>query len=559
MKKRIILFLTALLFVVNSFAQRDTILEFSDLNYHSTFEKQSFTQFCQQKSDTLNAFLAVNDLLNEEDRIYLGKKFESLYQELISKKIKRMKTNAQIKLVYATLKRNCLQTYAQEEFLSSTLLNGRYNEATASILLAILFDRLHIAYRIIDSYDRMYMIANPGSNEVRLDLNDPMLVRLEANSEFKDDYVKFLHKIGQISDAELSTHSSTELYDKKSKEEHATSLQDLLGVSYYIRARKSLQLGEVDRSLTFVEKAYYLYPTPYIQYCYRGCLWSKLSQMTIGKTTDINYLIRQYKIGKLTSEETVSEFSVQISRLLSFTDKELLCDSVYGQLKSKITDTELNKELDYTYNLMRINQKAPDFVDIRRLDVAISIKPNIKDLNNYMETLLRICLYKIGSEQVRMDSVLHLTKQLKSATAQENLRSWYYTCLLDLAQEAFKNKRSNEGEKYLQTFEKACPPPIGNDRFRKEVEQAYRTIAISVYWSTNQNILANHNMVRRGLMYAPDSEIIKSASYDKSEVKYENTNPEVKYLKPVDGKKTPKTGRTLRVISKDKKEKVYSF
>jgi hypothetical protein len=79
-----------------------------------------------------------------------------------------------------------------------------------------------------------------------------------------------------------------------------------------------------------------------------------------------------------------------------------------------------------------------------------------------------------------------------------------------------------------------------------------------MYWGPNQDVPANHKIVERGLKLVPDSKIIKSAWFEKGYVKYATDNSTTPVVKKLSDN-TPKTGRTIRVISKNKKEKVYSF
>jgi len=226
MKKRMFFVLAGLMLAAFSFAQTDSIVTFSDLKFHSVVEKKAYTNFVQYQTDTLNAFLAVDDVLSSEDEVYLRKKFEDICKELTAKKIETKKINAQIKLAYSIVKSNYLKTYIQEEVLSSTLLNGRYNEFTTSIILAMIFDRLHIPYLFLDSSEEFCMIANPGPNEQKLEIGNPIPVFIENSPEFKKNYVDFLRRTKKISEAEMRSHTFIELYDEKSKEQRQITLRN---------------------------------------------------------------------------------------------------------------------------------------------------------------------------------------------------------------------------------------------------------------------------------------------------------------------------------------------
>ncbi|MCX6307678.1 MAG: hypothetical protein NTY32_02215, partial [Bacteroidia bacterium] len=450
---------------------------FSDLKFHSVVEKKAFTNFAQKQSDTLNAFLAIDEMLTSEDAVYLKNKFEVLYKELKAKKIETKKVNAQIKLVYSTIKNNCLKAYIEEEILSSTLLYGRFNEATASILLALIFDRLHIPYQILDSSEEFFMIANPGPNEQKLEVGNPIHVYIEHTPDFKKQYVDFMRRSGKISEAEMRTHTFTELFDEKSREKKQLSLNELLGMLYYFQSARKLQLEDVHGSLALVQKGFYLYQTPYVQMHYLRCLAKKMEQFTVEKASDIDYLVQLYRVGNLDVNTTTDIFKNILANQLEYTDRAGLCDSLYERFIRKVSDQELIDNVCFAYNLLRVNQKNPTYSDIFRIDKAVCILPNRKDINDFLEGVILMNLFKIRDEHSRMDSIRSLTNQLKSPLAKELLKTQRMTLLLEMAQTAYKSNKTKEGDKLLLEFEATCPRPIGNEFLRMNVEQTYREIA----------------------------------------------------------------------------------
>jgi len=550
--------LAGLLSSVVSFTQTDSIITFKDLKFHSAHEEKAYTNFVQYQSDTLEAFLAVDDLLSGEDVVYLKQKFEDIWKELIAKKVETKKINAQIKLVYSTVKASCLKTYVQEEYLSSTLLNGRYNEATSSILLALIFDRLNITYHILDSSVDFSMIANPGTSEQKLVVGSPIPVLLELSPEFKKQYVDFMRRTGKITDLEMRSNTTTELYDEKSKEQKQLTLKELLGMLYYFQSERKLELNDINGSLSLIQKGFYLYQTPYVQMYYLRCLAKKMEQFTVNNAADIDYLVQLYRVGNLDASMTSDIFKNVMANQLQYTDKASLCDSMYDRFISKVDDKELIDDVGFIYNLLRVNQNGPSYEDIFRVDKAVCIRPNLKEINEFLKGVIDVNLYKIQDEKTRMDSLLSLSKSLKSDWAKTVLKERRLYLLLDMASMYYKERKPKEGDKMLIEFETLCPTPIGNDQLRTEVERTFQEIANGMYWGPNQDVPANHKIVERGLKLVPDSKIIKSAWFEKGYVKYATDNSTTPVVKKLSDN-TPKTGRTIRVISKNKKEKVYSF
>jgi hypothetical protein len=557
MTKRCFLILAVLVQSIVVFAQSDSVLTYSNLKFHSAFEKKAYTNFVNYQTDTLDAFLAVDEMVGQEDVVFLKGKFEDIWNELVAKKIGQKKMNAQIKLVYATVKKNCLKKYVQEEPISSLLINGRYSETTASVIFALIFDRLHIPYLILDSHVDFALIANPGPNEIKLEVNNPLPNTNTVSEDFKHLYVDLLHRTGKVTDAELRFHTYDELYEEKSKVQSPVTVRELLGLEYYFQSARKQMMKENDLSLDLIQKGYYLDQATYVQIQLLNSLSQKMERLTINDATDIDYIIQMYRVLHLDVEHTKNLFANAANNLLQFTDKLPLLEAVHARFISQINDQELIDEVNYNYYLMRTKLQNLSYPDIFYVDKAVCIKPNLREVNNYLESILNVYLTNINNDHVRLDSINSLSIKLQSNTAKNALATHRLMALLNLAKESFKNKKPVDGEKFLKDFEASCPCPVENKLMTWTVESAYRDIAVAVYWNNNQDYTANAKMVKRGLKYVPDSQVLLSGMYEKGTVKY-LTESDVKAAAKKEAEK-PKTGRSLRVISKNKKEKVYSF
>lgn len=557
MKKRTLFFLVGIMQAVFAFAQTDSIVTYSNLKFHSAFEKKAFSNFTQHQTDTLNAFLAVDEVVGEEDALFLKNKLEDIWEELTSKKIAQKKMSAQIKLIYATVKKSCFKKYIQDETVSSLLINGRYNETSASLLLALLLDRLHIPYLILDSSVDFALIANPGPKEVKLNVGNPVHTDFDQTDEYKKSYVEFMHHTGKITDAELRFHTYGELYDERAKIQKPISVKELLGIQYFLQSTKKQLIKELNISLDLCQKGYYLFQAPYIQIQLFTNLSQKMEQLTVEKASDVDYLVQYYRISHLEMEQTNNLFRRITNNLQQFTDRGELLDAVHDRFIRQMYDQELIDEVNFSFYMMHNRQQNLTFTDLLYVDKAVCIKPNIREANTYLENLINVFLANIHNDQVRMDSIQSMAVTFQSKKAKETLETQRLITLLDLAKESYKGKKVLEGNKLLMNFEASCPCPVENRVMTWKVESTFREIAVALYWSNNQDYAANSKMIQRGLKFVPESKVLLSGLYEKGAVKYQ-TESDLKAAAKKEAAR-PKTGRTLRVISKDKKEKVYSF
>jgi len=98
MKKILFLFLLQIILEVSTFAQNqtDSLIHFSEIKYHSDFEKQAIYNFVNYKSDTFNLFLAIDENMTNEEMIWRKKIYLDIFEGLKEKSIDNKKINKKI-------------------------------------------------------------------------------------------------------------------------------------------------------------------------------------------------------------------------------------------------------------------------------------------------------------------------------------------------------------------------------------------------------------------------------------------------------------------------------
>ena len=524
--------LTGLLFSVVSYAQTDSIITYSNLKFHSDLEQIAFDHLTRLHTDTLNAFLGVNENLSTSDFEKAHQSFNDLIKGLEVKNFGKKSVKVKLKLIFAAIKKKCQITYDRDGTVATALLNGTFNEWSVTPIAAMLLDHFQIPYTLLYSSNQLRLVVNFGPNEVTLDANNPYPIVFDYPFEYQQRYVEFMHTIGRLTDSDMRQRSVNELFEEYSKKEQKISITQLLGLEYYNLSNTLSKLGNYAACLLPAQKGYYVYPLPETGIVLLNGLSEKMNHFAINTSTDIDYLIQFCRASGIDAVKTSTYISNLFTKMLQDPEKVPLCDSVFNRLMLQTKDQKVIDEVGFTYNVMRINQKNLSYKDLFFADMAASIQPNNKELCKYAEFILVDFLGKIEDEQTRKDSIESLSNKLKSKRAQETLKAQRMALLLNMAKEAYGDRKLADGERLLQEFEASCPPPVKNEGLLHDIELAYYDMAVAVYWSNKQDYAANALMIQRGLKYVPDSEIIKSGAYEKKD---------------------------NQATSKKKKEKVYTF
>jgi hypothetical protein len=517
---------------VLSLAQTDSIVTFTDLHFHSAFEKRTFAKLMTKQTDTLDVFLSQHDSVSSKSISNVHQYFFQLISELDSKKVGKKNINSKARIIFAAVKNKYQKTYDREATLLSTFQNGKFNEWTVTPVIAMIFDRFKVPYKMFYSSDQLRLLANPGPEEDLFVAGNPNPVEVQYPQEYRKKYVEFLQRSGIVNDEGIRLKGINDVFEEHRQKEKQLTLTELVGLEYFVQAIKQYKLGAFYNSLISAQKAFYLYPSPASQIALLNGLADQINHLEVKQASDINYLIQYSKVSGIGATKTNAYFTNILSKLLQNPENLPLCDSIFRQIDLRISDRSVLDEITFTYNVMRINQKMLSYQDLFFVDKASCIQPTNKELCDYAEFVIVDFLCKIDDIQQRKDSIASLSNKLKSSRAQETLRVQRLALLLDMAKEAYGNKHHADGEQLLLEFEANCPTPVENKRLIHAIELAYYDIAVAVYWSNKQDYAANTKMIQRGLRYVPESEMLRSGAYEKK-------------VEPVNSNK--------------KKEKVYSF
>ncbi len=492
-------------------AQSDSLIRFSDLSYHSDFEKGAIENFVLHKRDTFNLFLAIDENMTEKEAIWRNDIYLSIFKDLEDKKIQTKKIDKKIKLSYSSVHSRFLKKYNDNDYFPVIFQTGTYNCVSASMLYAMIFDNLDIPYKIKASSNHVYLVANPGSNSIVIETTNPSFEEKIFTGEFKQQYVNYLRTSKLISDSEYKNKSVEELFEEKFKEVRDAEFINLPGFQYYNKAITKLQNNEIEKALQLSQKAYFFYPDYQVKALLHSSLLFHIEKCAFDKLSDIDYLAQLSRFENIDMNTVVGIFNNIIYNHLQYTDKEAFCDSLNTRLVSQLTDRKLIDEINFTYNLqMSYRYLNSDKVE-KYIAKAIAIKGNHHDAKIIMENHLQKKLYSISNSNVLLDTINQLEKRYDHEIINSILLEHKLRAYLQNANDSFSKKIISDGEKYLFEFENNCEPPITSQMLSSIIENTYHTAATYYFYKGNKSKAKTY--VNRGLKYVPNSRLLESVLY----------------------------------------------
>ena len=503
----ILIFKTTIL--TSILAQPDSLIRFSDLSYHSDFEKEAIENFVFHKRDTFNLFLAIDEKMTQEEASWRKDIYLSVFKELEEKKIQAKKINKKIKLSYSNVHSRFLKKYNDNEYFPVIFQTGTYNCVSASMLYAMIFDNLDIPYKVKASSNHVYLVANPGSNSIVIETTNPGFEKKIFTGEFKQQYVNYLRTSKLISESDYKNKSTEEIFEEKFKEVRDAEFNNLPGFQYYNKALTRLQNNDTEQALKLSQKAYFFFPDYQVKSLLHTSLLFHIEKCKFDKVSDIDYLAQFSRFENTDMNTVVGIFNNIIYHHLQYIDKENFCDSLNERLILQISNKNLIDEINFAYNLqMSYHFQNSDKVE-KYVTRALAIKGNHKDANIIFENYLNRKLDRIYNLQTLVDSINRMKERYNFEPIKSTITNFQIVGYLRLANKSYNRNKIKQGDKYLLEFETNCPNPIENNELRITIERTYRNIAYSLYMN-NYRTKAK-SIKARGLKLIPESELIKTA------------------------------------------------
>lgn len=512
--KRFILTIAILFSFTNlvfSQTQTDSLVRFSDLRFHSDFEKRSFSDFVKLKKDTFQLLLAIDKDVTPEIAAKLRTTFNRTLDELNQKNIQSKRIDKQIKFIYSDVHIRLLKKYSANEYFPTTIQSGIYNYVSASMLYAMVFAYYNIPYKVMASPSRAYLVANPGKDSVVIETMNPLFQKTTFTDDFKQRYVNNLRTSKLISEADYKDKSVDEIFKEKFNEVKEADFFSLPGFQYYNKALTQLENNNIETALSLAQKAYFLYPAPQVKTLLNISLLQQIESCNFDKVTDVDYLVQISRFENTDKKAVVGKFINTIKHFLQDTDKESYCDSLYQRYSSEIADHSLKEEICFSFNmLMSYHYQNSDKIE-KYVTQALSIKGNYQNAQVLFKNYLNKKLYSISDPYALLDSIKRVEQQYQFPLIKPLVRDLKSMAYLKIANNCIEQKKPTDSENYLTKFEENCALPVKDEAIELQIANTYRSIAVYYFYKGYKTKAKNY--VNRGLKYIPNNSFLKSAVY----------------------------------------------
>jgi len=430
------------------------------------------------------------------------------------------KSEHHLKKVYDLVHDHFLKKYNPAAHFGDFIVNGEYDHLSAAILYAYVLESLSVPYQIIQYPAHVYIVANPGTDNVKFETIDPSTGVYFVNAQSKQAAVVNFIKSGYLDQSYVIRVGVERAFDDFIYDKQEISLQEAVGIWYFNKAMNEADAEMAAPAYSDVYKSDILFPDKKNGYFKYRFLLAMVDNFKYNDMADWHALtalanapnatdeIKRYLNGQF--ENFINE------KLINAGQKDKVME-VYNYLHGNIKDTAVKKQVakDYFFESAHYYVITNDYeqaLDCMEADYSL-------DPNNPLVTsnLTQIILGKFGNMTPSVSNLKLFDTYVVQHPALKNnpvIASVYEYFYGTLGQIGYLTGNGLTGERYLKLLEDELDAhPENNNRYARAIAGLFAKA--SIYYFRKQQRQKAIEVLKAGLKYEPaDEELQRKLAAD---------------------------------------------
>lgn len=430
------------------------------------------------------------------------------------------KSERHLKKVYDIVHDHFFKKYNPGAHFGDFIVNGEYNHLSAAILYAYVLENLSVPYQIIQYPAHVYVVAKPGSDNVKFETIDPSTGVYFVNAQSKQTAVVDFIKAGYLDQSYVIRVGVERAFDDFIYDKQEISLQETVGILYFAKAMNEADAELAAPAYSDVYKSDILFPDKKNGYFKYRFLLAMVDNFKYNSMADWHALtalanapnatdeIKKYLNGQF--ENFINE------KLINAGQKDKVAE-VYNYLHSNVKDTAVKKQVakDYFFESAHYYVITNDYDQaLDCMEAGYPLDPNNPLV---ISNLTQIILFKYGNmtptdQNLKLfDTYVEQHPALKSNIVIASIYEYFYGIL---GQMGYLTGNGLTGEKYLKLMKGELDAhPDNNNRYARAISGLFAKA--SIYYFRKQQRQKAIEVLKEGLKYEPeDAELQRKLAAD---------------------------------------------
>jgi tetratricopeptide (TPR) repeat protein len=257
--KQSILTIVLLIIINNIFSQQT---ELNNIDYTNSLEQKTIKSYLNNEhTDMFDLFFSITDLKVTMVPPHYKRRYFDFIIELRKEDLSDLKEKKQIRIINKRIRSKFFSRYAPiSEFPEIFTKNGQFNCVSSTMLYALVFEDLNIPYQINEYPNHVNITAFPETSHIVIETTSPDKNMGMYTDDFKYQFVQMLMENKSITQNELNTLTTEQIFDKYFFTEGKISLKQLIGLEYSNKCIEKLKEVNTKAALAAAEKSMLFYP-----------------------------------------------------------------------------------------------------------------------------------------------------------------------------------------------------------------------------------------------------------------------------------------------------------
>jgi tetratricopeptide (TPR) repeat protein len=476
--------------------------------FTTDFEKKVFMDYLASgHADPVLLFSCVD--YRDGIEVTNSTRVNTIIKEFDTEKFRNKNQKKQIKEIYTHIQESFLKKYDEQAYFNDIFPTGKYNCVTASALIALLFENLHIPHEIKETAIHVYLVAGKGSDLMYIETTMPKFGVFHFDNRFKNNYVNFLLESETISLEEYANNSLDELFREYYDVDSSINLVQLAAVQYNNEGYYCYEEERYQEAANSYEKAIMLYPSALHKEMFNLCLAYWIDEQNLGKEYSGKNLAKLLNINMDSYErlQLILEIFEDISGDMVFRDPDKDAYIAYfDEFKRYAADSaDLGKfDMTYSYHLAYLDYSYGDYCSsLKNLEIAYAANPMNLVVKQLVQSAGAAHLMTDIDHESNIDSLEYYFEKFPFLFDNNLFQRYYTYCIMRASHNQFLLDDFENGSEYLEKLEqlKSDDPALAIDM--SLVEEIYNDLATH-YVIEGDYSSAIHSL-ERGLTLAPQS------------------------------------------------------
>lgn len=478
------------------------------INYHGDEEKALLNSAGGTPDDLIK--LAFASELNGDEYIVLYNKFLQDIKQLNLESNVGDKSGKHLKKIYQIIHDRFLKAYNPQAHFGDFEVNGEYECLSASILYAYILEALKVPCQIAQLPAHTYVVANPGTDNIKFETIDPSKGFFIFSDESKQKDVAELIKAGYLEQAYVIRVGVERAFDDFFYDKAEISLKEAVGLLYFKKALFEMGVNAAE-AYSDVCKSDMLFPDRKNEYFKNELMADMVTNFKFDDIKDWKGLA-QVVNSRLATDETKKYIQFRFedflnTKLINGGQKDKV-NEVYNYLRANVIDTAVKKHLaeDYFFETAQYAYLTNDYTQaLNCLETAYSINPNNPLI---VSNFVQMILHKYSAASPNAQSLDGFDKYMANYPSLKNnlvIVSIYEYYMAMICINGFVSGDGVKGEKYMQLLTHQLDAhPDEDNKFHQPIAGAFASASV-YYWQKQQKQKAI-TVLNLGLKYEPNSE-----------------------------------------------------